>query len=277
MKKYNYVYITTNLITEKQYIGDHSTDNLNDLYLGSGDILKKSLSKYGKNQFEKIILEQFGTKEQAFLAQEKYIKEYNTLTPNGYNISPKGGHNVKDCISEETRKKISKSRIGFKHTDESKNKMSLQRRGSDNAMYGKGYLLSGNKNGMYGKTHSEEIKQSIREKHIGFKHTDESKNKMSLQRRGSDNAMYEKSSYDIWIEKFGKDEADRRKILHQNKLSKSLKGRKVLEKTKKKQKEVALNRKKIKCAFCRKSFTVQNIKKHIDKCSVVKTYEQKEL
>ena len=30
----------------------------------------------------------------------------NTLVPNGYNISPKGGYGVKGCISEETKKKI---------------------------------------------------------------------------------------------------------------------------------------------------------------------------
>jgi hypothetical protein len=30
MKKYNYVYVTTNLINGAQYVGDHSTNNLND-------------------------------------------------------------------------------------------------------------------------------------------------------------------------------------------------------------------------------------------------------
>jgi len=28
MKKYNYVYVTTNLINGAQYVGDHSTNNL---------------------------------------------------------------------------------------------------------------------------------------------------------------------------------------------------------------------------------------------------------
>ena len=44
-KKYNYVYITTNLENKKQYVGDHSTNNINDGYLGSGKILWKSIEK----------------------------------------------------------------------------------------------------------------------------------------------------------------------------------------------------------------------------------------
>ena len=47
MRKYNYVYITTNKINGKFYIGKHSTDNLNDKYLGSGILICKAEKKYG--------------------------------------------------------------------------------------------------------------------------------------------------------------------------------------------------------------------------------------
>ena len=55
MKKF-YIYKTTNIITHKFYIGMHRTDNMNDGYLGSGVILKRSLKKYGKENHIKEIL-----------------------------------------------------------------------------------------------------------------------------------------------------------------------------------------------------------------------------
>ena len=109
-KKFNFVFVTTNLINGKQYIGDHATNRLNDKYLGSGrPYFKSALKKYNKENFERKILEFFPTKQQAFDAQEKWIIEYNTLIPNGYNLSPKGGHNVSGCWNIESKKKLGKT------------------------------------------------------------------------------------------------------------------------------------------------------------------------
>ena len=90
-KQFNFVYITTNLLNGKQYVGDHSTDNKNDTYLGSGrPYFSRAVKADGKENFKREILEFFSTKKEAFDAQEKYIIQFNTLSPNGYNISPKG-------------------------------------------------------------------------------------------------------------------------------------------------------------------------------------------
>ena len=51
--------------------------------------LKCAIKKYGKENFKKEILEFCDNKEEAYHLQIKYINEYNTLSPNGYNISPK--------------------------------------------------------------------------------------------------------------------------------------------------------------------------------------------
>jgi group I intron endonuclease len=113
-KKYHFVYITTNLINGKQYVGDHSTNILEtDNYLGSGKpYFLRALNEYGVKNFKREILEFFPTKQESFNAQEKYIQKYNTLIPLGYNISPKGGHGTKGCFSEETISKIRNSQKG---------------------------------------------------------------------------------------------------------------------------------------------------------------------
>lgn len=129
-KKYHFVYITTNLINGKQYVGDHSTNDLNcyksKSYLGSGrPYLHNAIQKYGRPNFKREILEYCNTKQDAFDLQEKYINEFDTLVPSGYNISPKGGHGVPNCMSEETKRKISEANKGRKFTEEHKKKLCI--------------------------------------------------------------------------------------------------------------------------------------------------------
>lgn len=133
-KLYNYVYLITNLDNGKQYIGDHSTNNLEkDKYLGSGDLIIKAKIKYGKEKLKKEILEFFSTKLEAFNAQEKYINLYESnVSQGGYNISPKGGLCVKGCHNKETKEKISKSNTGKRRSNDTKSLMSKKAKGRQN-------------------------------------------------------------------------------------------------------------------------------------------------
>ena len=137
-EKIYYVYLTTNNINKKKYVGEHATYNLEkDNYLGSGFLFVQKLNEYGKENFKKEILEFFSTKLEAFNAQEKYIQQFNTLVPNGYNISPKGGLQVSGCFSDKTLQKMSISKKGNKywlgkhHTEKTKELMKKTKKTKD--------------------------------------------------------------------------------------------------------------------------------------------------
>lgn len=194
MKKFHFVYITTNLINGKQYVGEHSTNSIDDNYLGSGKAcILPAIKKYGKENFKREILEYFPIKQEAFDAQEKYINQYNTLSPNGYNVSPKGGYGVSNSyLSEETKKKISEStkgRVGSnkgkKFSEETKKKMSNASKGKKKSENHKENLsishigqIAWNK-GKHG-IYSSETLMKIGEASKGRKDSEETKRKKSI-------------------------------------------------------------------------------------------------
>ncbi len=111
-KECYYVYRIINLLDRKQYVGDHSTNDLNDNYLGSGILLKRDQKKYGKENFQKEILEFFNNKKESYNAQKKYIKLYEThVSQGGYNKNWTGGQ-WPSAHSKKTKKLISKGCMG---------------------------------------------------------------------------------------------------------------------------------------------------------------------
>jgi hypothetical protein len=70
-----YLYKTTCLITNKYYIGVHSTKKLNDGYLGSGLQLKSSIKKYGRDNHQKEILEFLSSKEEMYKREKEVITQ----------------------------------------------------------------------------------------------------------------------------------------------------------------------------------------------------------
>lgn len=180
-KKINFVFITTNLINGKQYVGDHSTNDLNRTksYLGSGNYLKRAVKKYKKENFKREILEFFPTKQEAFDAQERYIKEYNTLSPNGYNISPKGGHKSIGSMSDETKKKHSDAMKGKKRTKEHQQKINDAHRGKPRSTEIRKKISESSK----GKKLSIECINKIKEKRKNQIFSLESKIKMKLSQQ----------------------------------------------------------------------------------------------
>ncbi len=74
-KKYNFIYKTTNIINEKFYIGIHSTNDLEDGYLGSGLLLNRSIAKHGEENHKIERLEFFKTRKKAFEKEVEIVNE----------------------------------------------------------------------------------------------------------------------------------------------------------------------------------------------------------
>ena len=56
-RKFHFIYKTTNIVNGKYYIGMHSTDDLEDGYMGSGTRVCRSINKHGKDNHQVEVLE----------------------------------------------------------------------------------------------------------------------------------------------------------------------------------------------------------------------------
>lgn len=185
-KQYNFIYKTTNIINGKIYIGQRSTNIIpkNDLYLGSGVVLKKAIKKYGRENFKREILEFCDTLEDLDKREIYLIDKYNSHIPIGYNIS-KGGsggyidRDVYDEMSkklkgrkhsiEQHKKVIESKRLNntLNHSQETKDKISISGRlYKQSEEYKNKPKIShdGENNSFFGKHHSEEVKKRLSEK-----------------------------------------------------------------------------------------------------------------
>lgn len=83
---HHFIYKTTNKTNSKYYIGVHSTSDIDDDYLGSGTALAKAISKHGRSQFKRDILEVFDCREAAFQKESLTITQDIVDDPQSYNI-----------------------------------------------------------------------------------------------------------------------------------------------------------------------------------------------
>lgn len=89
-KRFHFTYKTTNLINGRYYLGMHSTNRIEDGYLGSGKRLYYELNKYGKDNFKFEILKQFDSREELVQAEINLITEQDLKNPNCLNLKQGG-------------------------------------------------------------------------------------------------------------------------------------------------------------------------------------------
>ncbi|GAA0101930.1 hypothetical protein UT300012_26450 [Paraclostridium bifermentans] len=131
----HYVYEITNLVNGKKYIGKRSCScpTEEDKYMGSGTLLKKSIEKYGINNFKKEVLKICENEQMAFEWEKVYIEQVKAYdSPIYYNIHFGGNGFTSDNVKElwqnqEYRQKISESRKQLWKNNEFRHK-EIQRR-----------------------------------------------------------------------------------------------------------------------------------------------------
>lgn len=89
-KKFHFLYKTTNLINGRYYFGMHSTNNLEDGYVGSGTLLRRALVKYGKENFKMEILKFYNSREELSKAENDLITETELAKKSCMNLKPGG-------------------------------------------------------------------------------------------------------------------------------------------------------------------------------------------
>ena len=186
------IYLLTNKLTDEIYVGQ-SIDlskrfiryfNLSYLKSKESLIISRALIKYGYVNFSVSILEYcdksiLTEREQYYL--DKLEPKYNILKIAGSSLGYKHSE-----VSKQKRSKalkgvyvgIKSHLFGKNHTIETKNKMSLQRKGENNYFYGK--------------THIELTKENMRQKALDRKHSIETKDKIS-KAHGNPVYVYEKT------------------------------------------------------------------------------------
>lgn len=114
---------------------------------------RSAIDKYGWDNFEHRILAKNITLDTANVLEAKFIAEYNTLSPNGYNLRTGGDNSLH---SEETKERQRKVKLGKKATPETLAKMSAA-----------------------SKNQSAETREKQRMAHVGRKRSEETKAKQS--------------------------------------------------------------------------------------------------
>lgn len=173
-------------------------------HIKRGFILTEAIQKYGHQKFSIKLIEEVESAERAYELEQYYIKQYDTKVPNGYNLTDGGDGIFGWEASEEYRQECSErvkqlhkekkvGMYGKNHSEETKKKMSVSAKGNKNCLGRKlseeskqkirekhlrkvvseetkkkisenHHDISGKNNPMFGKKHSPETIEKIRQK-----------------------------------------------------------------------------------------------------------------
>ena len=149
------VYMHTNKINGKKYVGQTCNSTTNRWHRGKGykkcTYFWNAIQKYGWDNFEHEIIASNLTKEEADNFEKLLIRKLDlTNKEKGYNLRSGGSHGEH---SEETKQKLREASLSKTVSKETREKISKATKGENNPFYGK--------------KHTEDTKEKIRLSHIG--------------------------------------------------------------------------------------------------------------
>lgn len=210
------VYIITNLINGKEYIGE-SEDIKRRMWTHSTSktqVIHKAIIKYGIDNFQ-VYCEYFPNSTKLFrLGMETdMIDLYETLAPRGYNICRIGC----DCIgykhTESALIKMSETHKGKSFSDDHKRKLSLSHKGKILSETTKLKIGESSK----GRTHSEKTKIKMSKSKLGVKFGESHCNNISKGKMGKPLSESHKKNLSIAFTGRTQSETTREKISLSNK------------------------------------------------------------
>lgn len=144
-------------------------------------IIHKAIKKYGIVNFD-IYVEYLPNfkKEDLLDIEEILISKHNSIRPNGYNLAPRGNLPIGYKHTDESKKKMSEARKGRTVSDETKKKISMANKGNKMQPHTKEALYKAN----FGSKWSEDRKKSFSLYRTGKSHSEESKQKLSNSKMG---------------------------------------------------------------------------------------------
>lgn len=185
------IYSITNLLNGKKYVGFTSMTPPEKRMYAHCERRKKSaishaIQKYSKNAFLFETILQGVDKEYILSMETHFILEYDTICPNGYNLTTGGEGNMPTTSS---RRKMSLAKKNKKLPEtHRKNIQKNALKGIEHPMYGR----IGINNPSYMRKNTEETKRKISNSRKGIIFSDDHKEKLGIKKRGENNPFFGK-------------------------------------------------------------------------------------
>ncbi len=182
------IYIITNLINGKQYIGE--TVNVKQRMKDhrskkDGQVISCAIKKYGLENFEVEIRYWPNLEKESLLdLEEQLIIELDCLVPNGYNVCKRGRSVKGKPCSEETKKKLSLAHKGKVHSAETRQKISMARKGVKASEETKRKFSEARRGRKGLIVYTAEVRKNMSDAQMGKKLSDEHKLKLAAACRG---------------------------------------------------------------------------------------------